>query len=162
MATYRLDGWDNDDEPYTLIGIHSTIESYRMAYMVNKYLGLSFSRTEIDQDITMPNFTVRYPVYKYEDVVNYNTFYLTPNKFWATLNTVTSSGGLFENQEETEVKTILLKEYAGVDFVIKVEKDAKYFPYKKLINDLTKIPHVISAYQLDQHVIKHKDYLIFE
>ncbi|MEP3042468.1 hypothetical protein [Nonlabens ulvanivorans] len=46
--------------------------------------------------------------------------------------------------------------------MIKVEKDPEFFPLKKLINDLTKIPHVISAYQLDEHVIKQKDYLIFE
>ncbi|WOI22582.1 IPExxxVDY family protein [Nonlabens ulvanivorans] len=162
MATYKLDGWDCDDEPYTLVGIHSTIEPYRMAYMVNKYLGLSFKRTDVDQDVTMPNFTVRYPVYKYDDVINYNTYYLTPNKFWANLNTVTSSGGLFESQEQTEVKTVLIKEYARVDFIIKVEKDPEFFPLKKLINELTKIPHVISAYQLDEHVIKQKDYLIFE
>lgn len=162
MTTYKLDGWDCDDEPYTLVGIHSTIEPYRMAYMVNKYLDLSFERTEKDQDVTMPNFTVQYPVYKYEDRVQYNTFYLTPNKFWASLNTVTSSGGLFGNEEETEVKTVLLKEYAGVDFIIKIEKDPNYFPLKQLINDLIKIPHVISAYQLDQYAIKQKDYLIFE
>ncbi|MGJ8683231.1 MAG: IPExxxVDY family protein [Nonlabens sp.] len=162
MATYKLDGWDYEEEPYTLVGIHSTMEPYRMAYMVNKYLGLKFHRTDEDQDVIMPNFTVRYPVYKYEDVINYTTFYLTPNKYWASLNTVVSSGGLFDNQEETEVKTVLLKEFAKVDFIIKVEKEASFFPLKKLINDLTKIPHVITAYQLDEHVIKQQDYLIFE
>lgn len=162
MATYKLEGWDFDDEPYTLVGIHSTVEPYRMAYMLNKYLGLTFQRTDRDQDITMPEFTVKYPVYKYEDIVNYTTFYLTPNKYWAKLNTVVSSGGLFDNQEETEVKTILLKEFAAVDFIIKVEKEASYFPLKKLINDLIKIPQVITAYELDEHLIKQKDYLIFE
>ncbi|WP_438961465.1 IPExxxVDY family protein [Nonlabens sp.] len=162
MATYKLDDWVCDDEPYTLVGIHSTIEPYRMAYMVNKYLNLSFKRTDNDQDVTMPNFTVQYPVYKYEDQVHYHTFYLTPNKYWATLNTASSNGGLFENEEETIVKTILLKEYAGVDYIIKVEKDPAYFPLKKLINDITKIPQVITAYQLDHYAIKQKDYLIFE
>lgn len=162
MATYKLDGWNDEDELYTLIGLHSTMEPYRMAYMVNKYLGCSFYRTDQDQDVTMPDYTVRYPVYKYEDIINYMTFYLAPNKYWATLNTKSSSGGLFDSQEETEIKTVLLKEFAKVDYIIKVEKDPSFFPLKELISNLTKIPQVIAAYQLDELVIKQKDYLIFE
>jgi len=40
--------------------------------------------------------------------------------------------GLFDNEETTQVKTVLIKEYGTVDFLLKIEKDADFFPVKKL------------------------------
>ena len=69
---------------------------------------------------------------------------------------------IFNNEESSDVKTVLIKEYATVDFLLKVEKDENYFPLKKLLNTLGEIPQVISVYQLDTFKIKQPDYLIFE
>ena len=162
MPSYTLTDWDNDDEPYTLIGIHASIEPYRLAYQINKHLKTEFYRTEKDQDITMPKYVSNYPVFCYKDRFENSTLYLTPNKYQGKLKELSSSLGLFEAQEVQEVKTVLLKEFQTVDFLLKIEKDEQSFPVKKWLHSLNKIPHIISAYQLDRFVIKNQDYLIFE
>lgn len=162
MPAYVLSDWDTDDDPYTLIGIHASIEPYRMAYKLNKYLKTSFSRTIKDQDVTTPDYVSHFPVYKYVDRNENTSVYLTPNKYWGKLKTNTSAVGLFADSEVEEVKTLLLKEFSTVDFLLKIEKNEGFFPVKKWLHNLNAIPHVVSAYQLDHLTIKNKDYLIFE
>jgi len=162
MPSYTLTDWETDDEPYTLIGIHATIEPYRMAYKINKHLKTEFSRMSRDQDVVMPDYVSNYPVYYYTDSIENTTIYLTPNRFTGKLKSLSSSLGLFEDQQVQEIKTVLLKEYQSVDFLLKIEKDEQAFPLKKWLNNLIEIPQVISAYTLDRFKIKNQDYLIFE
>jgi hypothetical protein len=162
MPAYILSDWDTDEDPYTLIGIHASIEPYRMAYKLNKHLKTSFSRTTKDQDVNTPYYEAHYPVYKYLNASENAVVFLTVNKYWGKPKTTTSAVGLFADDELEEVKTVLIKEYATVDFLLKIEKDAGVFPVKKWLNSLNEIPHVISAYQLDHLLIKNKDHLIFE
>ncbi|MFT5925667.1 MAG: hypothetical protein ACI9WL_000408 [Rubritalea sp.] len=162
MAVHKLMDWELEEEPYILMAIHAAIEPYRMAYLINKHLQVSFRRTEVDQDILQPAYTANYPVYKHFDQEQNAAFYLIPNKYWGISNEETASQSLFNNAESSEVKTLLIKEYGTVDFLLKVEKDEDYFPVKKLLNTLGEIPQVISVYQLDTFKIKQPDYLIFE
>jgi hypothetical protein len=162
MPAYVLSDWDTDEDPYTLIGIHASIEPYRMAYKLNKHLKTSFYRTVNDQDVTMPTYVSHFPVYKHQDHLENTSVYLTPNKYWGKLKLNSSATGLFANDEVEEVRTLLIKEYATVDFLLKIEKGDGFFPVKRWLHHLNQIPHVISAYQLDQLKIKNQDYLIFE
>jgi delta 1-pyrroline-5-carboxylate dehydrogenase len=162
MPSYILTDWDTEDEPYTLIGIHASIEPYRMAYKLNKHLKTSFARTVKDQDVTMPSYVSHFPVYKYQDMHENTAVYLTPNKYWGKLKENSSAQGLFSTDQIEEVKTILVKEFATVDFLLKIEKEKAFFPVKKWLHRLNEIPHVISAYELDHLKIKNQDYLIFE
>lgn len=156
MPSYILTDWDADEEPYTLIGIHASIEPYRMAYKLNKHLKTSFTRTVKDQDVTMPTYISHFPVYKYLDTHENTVVYLTPNKYWGKLKVSSSASGLFPTDEADEVKTILVKEFSTVDFLLKIEKENVSFPVKKWLHRLNEIPHVISAYQLDHLKIKIK------
>lgn len=162
MAVHKLIDWEDEEEPYILIAIHSTTESYRIAYLINKYLHVSFSRTETDQDVLQQAYTANYPVYKHFSKEENVASYLIPNKFWGKSNQETAITGLFDTADSTLVKTLLIKEYPTVDYLLKIEKDEKNFPLKKLINTLGEIPQIISAYQIDTFKIKQQDYLIFE
>ena len=161
MAVHKLTDLELDAEPYILIGIHCSIEPYRMAYMLNKYLGLGFARTDRDQDITMPTYEAHYPVFSYFDQEQNAPYYLIPNKYWGTLRNQGPAVGLF-NDGDTEVKTHLIKEYQSVDYLLKIEREEELFPLKKTLNALSEIPQVISTYPLDTYQIKQQDYLIFE
>ena len=51
MAVHKLILEDVFNEvSYTLIGIHCTIEDYRVAYLLNKYLGINLVRSKEDLD----------------------------------------------------------------------------------------------------------------
>ncbi|PPK96541.1 MULTISPECIES: IPExxxVDY family protein [Nonlabens] len=162
MAVHKLTDWELEEEPFILIAIHSTIEPYRMAYLLNKFLQINFARTAVDQDIIEPAYTANYPVYKHFDKEQNAPFYLIPNKYWGISNEESVSLSLFDQTDATQVKTVLIKEYGTVDFLLKIEKEEDFFPLKKLINTLGEIPQVISVYPVDTFKIKQQDYLIFE
>jgi cytochrome c556 len=73
-----------------------------------------------------------------------------------------SSGGLFNEIEVQEIKVTLIKEYKEVDYLLKISTDDTSYDVKAFTTALTKIPQVISAYQVNPQVIKQQDYLIFE
>jgi hypothetical protein len=51
MAVHKLILDDVFDESvFTLIAIHSTIEDYRLAYLLNRFLGINLVRFEFDLD----------------------------------------------------------------------------------------------------------------
>ena len=161
MGVHKLLDWDMEEEPFVLIGIHSTTEPYRMAYFINKYLKVCFKRQLKDQDITLQDYIARYPVYHYRDVDQNASLYLIPNHCKAQIKSI-SSAGLFATNQVDEIKSTLIKEYRTVDYFLKIEKDPEHFPLKKLLSDLNQIPQVISVYQTDTATIKNTYYLIFE
>lgn len=162
MGTHKLQDWDMEDEPFVLIGLHSTVEPYRMAFLINKYVKVSFKRQDFDQDITVQNFVSGYPVFHYRDQDQNASLYLIPNHTKARMKTIASTGGLFAIDQIEEIKTTLIKEYRTVDYFLKIEKDPEQFPLKRMLSKLNEIPHVISVYEVDTSVIKNIDYLIFE
>jgi len=162
MGIHKLQDWDVDDEPFLLIGIHSTSEPYRMAYLINKYLKVSFKRQAIDQDINVQGFVARFQVYHYRNEDQNASLYLLPNHSRAQIKSVSSAGSLFAINQTEEIKTTLVREYRKVDFFLKIEKEPDQFPVKKLLNELNEIPQVISVYPVDITIIKNTDYLIFE
>jgi hypothetical protein len=163
MAVYKFSDWEMEDDPFLLIGIHSTVEPYRIAFLINKFLKISFKRELRDQDVNMEDYIAQYPVFHFQDKENNVSLYLAANHCKAQHIGISSSGGsLFENNEPTEIKTTLIKEYRRVDYLIKIEKDVEHYPLEKMLTELIKIPQVISVYEIDSLSIKNKDYLIFE
>ncbi|WP_124979242.1 IPExxxVDY family protein [Nonlabens xiamenensis] len=161
MAVHKLMNWEMEDEGFLLIAIHSSIEPYRMAYMINKHLGLGFSRMDRDQDIISPTYEAHYPVYAYFDKELNAPYYLVPNKYWGNLKQQGPAIGLFHDGDH-QIKTVLIKEYQTVDYLLKIEREEAFFPLKKTLNSISGIPQVISAYAIDSYTIKQQDYLIFE
>jgi hypothetical protein len=161
MTALKLIDW-GEEENYVLLGVHTTAEPYRLAYLINKYLKMQFFRTGYDHDVTMPDCKAHYPVYKHEDVVYNIDYFLVPNKYYGVLVKTSNSGGLFNDIDEQDIKVTLIKEYKDVDYLIKICTEDPSYSVKEIILSLLTIPQVISAYELDTLVIKHQDYLIFE
>ncbi len=162
MGAHSILEWDMEEEPFLLLGIHSTAEPYRMAFLINKYLNVSFKREVRDQDINLQEYIAHFPVYRHEDLVNNVTVFLVANHSKAMHKSIASSGGLFLDTEPAEVKTTLIKEHRKVDYLIKIEKDVAHYPLQKMRNQLNEIPQVISVYPIDSLSIRNTDYLIFE
>lgn len=162
MGVVRLDFYDDHEESFDLIGLHTTVPFYRLAFFINTYLGVTFEREERDQDVSISGTIVNYPVFKHVDSVHNLKLYLVPNKNWVQSNNVRATGGLFDTAEPEMIKTVLIKEHVSVDYFLKIEQEASILPVDKMVSALSKIPAIISAYQLETLHIKQKDYLIFE
>ena len=66
MAVHKLILDDVFDESvFTLIAIHCTIEDYRLAYLLNKFLRINLCRKRFDLDFK--NGKSAYSIYHWED-----------------------------------------------------------------------------------------------
>lgn len=158
VSTYQLDTV-LDDEEFTLVGLHCSLEAYRLVYFVNRHLGYSFRRMLTDVDIVYKEGTGLYQSYSFYDRTENLMIYLVSNKTWIESSGFTSLG-MFGHQQN-QVKRYLISEYRGVDYLVKLERSADLISTRELLADLNDIPHIISAYQLDVLKIKSLDHLIF-
>ena len=143
------------EDDYALIGIHSTEEDYRMAFLLNKHLNTRLTRFKHALDFK--DSTAEFPLFEYKDVKNYINYYLINNQHLQHINNPNSTV-LFEDENTV---TYLIPEKKNIDFFLKIEgcNDAKVI--EKLVEKLNKIEQIITSYSLDPASLKSKDHLIF-
>ena len=56
---------DLDEIDYSLIGIHSNKEDYKIAFLLNKHLDLRFQRFE--KFLDLENSNAEFPVFEFKD-----------------------------------------------------------------------------------------------
>lgn len=154
---------DDYVEEFSLIAIHCSEESYKMAFLINKHLGLQLKRERIDLDYSSKGLSVTFPLFQFTSNIQYNTYYLVANKCSSLEANIQSSGGLFGNDtSEKIVVTYLLPEYKKVDFFMKVESEFENIPSHEIITKINEIKQVISAYKVETENLKSKNNLIFD
>lgn len=139
---------------YCLIGIHSTLEDYRIAYFLNKNLDLHLSRFKEDLDFS--SLDCDFPLFHYEDETTQTSWSLISNKHVFVTNV--NQSNLFEELTKT---SFLISEKKEIDYFIKING---YINHNNLQNILLKINNtkqIITSYSLDPNELKSKDYLIF-
>lgn len=163
MAVQKLvlDSFTDDD--YELIAIHCSLPSYRMAFLLNKYLNLRLYRKKEDMYFQYSDLTASFPFFQYDDPFRYRTYSLLANTFKTKIEVATSiNDGLFATSEENYVTRYLVPELKNVDYFLKIETEDFNFSSKSLLNDLQNISQVITAYSIDHTELKSRNNLIFE
>ena len=159
MAMHKLEVDDFYDASYILFAVHCKLEDYRLAYLLNKYLGLRLKRKR--QDVDYKYFAASYSIYEWEDYKLDATWNLVSNICKKEESILQSSGSLF-NDDDTIIKTYnLLPELKTVDYLIKLSDEYRNLNEKIIINSIQSIPQVITTYSVDLAKIKSKDHLIF-
>lgn len=160
MAVHKFILDDAFDEAlYTLIGIHCRLEDYRLAYLVNKYLGITLTRKPSDLDFK--NGQVTYSIYEWEDHKQLITWSLVSNFCKTEELKNRDYKSLFDTQEKI-IKTFhLLPEHKTVNYFLKIESEFSFSKEKYILDSILKIPQVATAYSIDSSQLKSKDNLIF-
>lgn len=159
MTMHRLEVDEFYDASYLLFAVHCRLEDYRLAYLLNKHLGIRLTRKR--QDIDYKYFAASYAIYEWEDSKLDATWNLVSNICKKEESTLQSSGSLF-NDDNTIIKTYnLLPELKTVDYLIKLSDEYRNFNEKIIINSIQSIPQVITTYSVDLTKIKSKEHLIF-
>jgi hypothetical protein len=152
MQTHSLSLDILSDDEYFLIGIHTTLEDYKLAYLLNKNLGTSFSKLKEGLDFEKTSFSLfNYSNKKYD----FEWFLL-------------ANSAKRENQTESnkllliaETKMYLIAEKKKVDFFIKISGSVQYSFVLETLDKIKKIDQVITSYSIDKNTLKSKDFLIF-
>ena len=148
-----------DEALYTLIAVHCRLEDYRLAYLINKYLGISLTRKPSDLDFK--NGQVSYSIYEWEDHKQLITWSLVSNMCKTEELQKRKYTSLFDTKEKI-IKTFhLLPEHKTVNYFLKIESEFSFSKEKYILDSISKIPQVITAYGIDSSQLKSKDNLIF-
>jgi len=144
------------DHDYDLIGIHSVLADYRMAYYLNKYLDIQLRRFKDDLDFKLENCS--FPLYTFEDETAYASWSLIANKHVFTQNITGGGSNLF--LEETKI-SYLIPEKKKVDYFIKITGLTDNVELSTTLLNINKINNIMASYAIDPLDLKSRDNLIF-
>ncbi len=143
------------EDDYLLIGIHSTEEDYRLAYLINKHLNTNFVRCK--QSLDFKDSNIEFPLFEYKNEKTYINYYIINNKHLHVVNEKFDNG-LFGGDYSTI--SYLLPEKKKVDYLLKVEGCNENF-IVNLVENLNKINKIITSYPIETNTLKSKNNLIF-
>ncbi len=163
MAHHKLIFEEDFEEEFKLIGIHTNVEDYKIAFLLNRFLGTNFKRRKEDLDLSTENLSISFPIFKFYDPNTYYDMSLVANKSKSQEIYTSKAEGLFsETSSEKTNTTYLIPEYKNVDYFIKVFTELEEVPVQQIISEIKKIKQVISAYEVEVDKIKSINNLIFE
>ena len=144
------------DHDYTLIGIHSILEDFRIAYFLNQNLNINLNRSS--EDLDFPSKNCSFPFYIYEDEATFTTWSLLSNKYVFVENVSSLKNNLFKKETKT---SFLIPEKKKVDYFIKINRTISQNNLLNILTKINKTPKIITSYILDPNNLKSKENLIF-
>lgn len=144
------------DHDYTLIGIHSILEDYHLAYFLNQHLKLHLSRYKDDLDFKSGN--CKFPLYKYEEESTFTSWSLISNKHNFLNEVIVDDRNIFGQETRT---SFLIPEKKRVDFFVKIDGLNEEEKLNSTLQKINRIHKVITSYAIDPMELKSRDNLIF-
>jgi hypothetical protein len=156
MQVHSLGIEDFCEEEYALIGIHTTLEDYKLAYLLNQHLKISFKKANFNLDFENKNNNASFSIFEYTNLQYDFDWFLISNSIKEDKATISNGLPLF-----TETKTYLIPEKKNIDFFIKISGDIELELVRKTIQKIKEVNQIITSYQIDKNTLKSKDFLIF-
>ncbi|MBN2266838.1 MAG: IPExxxVDY family protein [Candidatus Babeliaceae bacterium] len=150
------------EKPFRLMAIHSSVEEYKLAFLLNKHLDLKLARSRKDVDFQVGAMQVLFALYTFEDLQQYRNYHLVSNVAKGEQVANATSNSLFGEEQVSFQKIYLLPEFKKVDFLLKIEDDSFPVSEEQLLKQIKEIPQITTAYSIDFHQIKSKENLIFD
>lgn len=151
-----------EDEEFYLIAIYSSLEGFKLAFVINKYLNVKLERERTDIDFNHNGFHAFYALYSHKDPKAYYSLELVTNKFKGEPKRIASSGSLFDEEEFSSQEVYLIPEYNQVDYFLKISEEIQSREFARVLTKISQIPGVQAAYAIDIDKLKTKQNLIFE
>ena len=147
-----------EDIDYAIIGIHCSIEDYRLAYLLNQYLNIKLKRKLLDIEY---DDTSSYSIFEWQDEKQLIFWNLVSNTSKIEVNHAADANSLFINQERFTKTQHLIPEFKNANFILKISDNPNASIVKRILNKILSIPQVITAYRIDAYQLKITDQLIF-
>ena len=157
MAIHKIQINDFVSDDYELIAVHSSLDDYKLAYMLNKELGIQLSKNLAYVEIAIPEGKSAFSNYIFDDEKNDVVWTLIENKT-TIINSNKQTTSLFE---QVDITVFLLPEFKKADYLIKIENIDYGFDSESIIEKIQEIKNVTMAYVIDITNLKSKNNLIF-
>jgi hypothetical protein len=160
MQVHSLEIDDFEDSNFTLISIYTSLSDYKLAYLLNRDLNISFKKSKDSLVVEDGLQKACFSVYNYVDESKDMDWYLIENKYHGVSN-VPIENGLFGTINETVNRTsYLIPEKKKTDFLVKIEGDYDVYLIHEAIQKINKMEQVMTSYEIDITTLKSKDFLI--
>jgi hypothetical protein len=156
MQIHALGLEDFCEEEYALIGIHTALEDYKLAYLLNKNLKTQFANSQNNLEFENDKNKASFSIYNFFSKKYDFDWFLIANSFKRENQTESN-----ELRLTTEIKTYLIPEKKKVDFFIKISGEVGTDYVANTVNKIKNIDQIITSYSIDKNTLKSKDFLIF-
>ncbi len=162
MAIHKIYIEDFVEEDYHLIALHTSLEDYRLAYFLNRELGIGLSKSKSDIPLQVKGMKTSFIRFTFEDEKKLIQWDLVQNKNEIeNIENITTTD-LFSNTKNSFSSSVyLLPEYKKVDFFVKIENADKEIDLDEVMVQISKIDAVNLVYSVAKNKIKSKNNLIF-
>ena len=162
MAVLKLHLDEFDEIDYDLIAIHTVLEDYRLAYLINQKLPVVLSKSKEDIEITIKEGEAIFLKFIFEDFKNHVHWSLIENKNEVVIKKRSVGQNLFLNTDvEIATKVYLLPELKKVDYFLKIKNNKGIFDLEQIIKTINTIDRIATVYAVIPEKIKSKNNLIF-
>ena len=156
MQIHSLGLEDFYEDNYTLIGIHTALEDFKLAYLLNNILNTNFSRASFSLDFETNQTKASFSIYEYMNEKYDYEWYLIANSYKEEKVNATDTLAL-----ATETITYLIPEKKSVDYFIKVVGEQNNLLIKRTIDKINSISQIVTCYTIDTNTLKSQEFLIF-
>ncbi len=162
MAIHKIYIEDFVEEDYHLIALHTSLEDYRLAYFLNRELGIGLSKSKSDIPLQVKGMKTSFIRFTFEDEKKLIQWDLVQNKNEIeNIENITTTD-LFSNTKNSFSSSVyLLPEYKKVDFFVKIENADNEIDLDEVMVQISKIDAVNLVYSVAKNKIKSKNNLIF-
>ena len=144
------------EDNYTLIAIHTTLEDFKLAYLLNHKLNTHFSQAGFKLDIETGDGKASFPIFNYKNEKYDDDWYLIANRFKEERINLQDTLAL-----PTEMITYLVPQKKEVDYFIKIVGEQDKRSIKRVLNHIKTINQVVGSYTININTLKSKELLIF-
>jgi len=156
MQIHSLGLEDFCEDNYTLIGIHTALEDFKLAYLLNNSLKTNFSRSELNLDFETNNNKASFSVYDYINEKYEHEWYLISNKYKEERINTSDTLAL-----STETITYLIPEKKRVDYFLKIVGEPNHILIQRTLDKIKSLSQVVASYTIETNTLKSKEFLIF-
>ena len=162
MAVLKLELDEFDAIDYSLIAIHSSVEDYRMAFLLNQHLPIILHKNKKPFSLTAKDKRIAFDYFQYENPATDVNWMLMPNKNEYVVRKKSTGQNLFlDTQVEIATRVYLLPEFKKVDYFLKIEHQDHVDILHEVLDKINEIPQISAVYLVDSAKIKSKNNLIF-
>ena len=156
MQVHSLDIEDFYEDNYTLIAIHTALEDFKLAYLLNNNLDTLFSKAIYSLDFESKDSKSSFSVYNYINEEYDFEWYLISNSYTEERTNASDTIVL-----ATETNTYLIPEKKKVDYFIKIVGEPTQETIYKTVDKIKQINQVVTSYTVEINSLKSKQFLIF-
>jgi len=160
---HKLNFIDEDENDHVLIAIKSNVPDYKVAYSLNRHLGVKFKKVMPEISLT-ETVTAYFRSFIYQDYKNHLVWRFFENRSHYTENDPGEGYLLFKNDEELFKEThFLIPEWKTIDYFLLIENADFLFNTESLQEKLHNIKNISASFQvdIDSLNIKSQKNLIF-